>query len=261
MGGLGLFNPVLKSKALLLKSMLKEYRNYYGDVDFAGNNRVYGYWEDFKKVYSEGIDMKSCKTIYDHLLEGITQRNGILIPSRNELRSVGINWKNVFNNFKVIRGITWQEKCFYWKMTQDMLNIGARMHHRNADKRCKNILADGEECQALQTIEHVFQECPIVIHANSMVIRVLTEILGKDVQMHQLLYYDFRHNNLYRLRCALWFAVKVLFKIYQDKCFNKSQLLQEMIKEIDWNISMGRKVGNIEEMIKVKGIMSRFNSG
>ena len=51
-------------------------------------------------------------------------------------------------------------------------------------------------------------------------------------------------------------AVKASFKIYQDKCLNKAQLLKEMLKELDWNITMGRKVGSVDEMLKLRDILN-----
>ena len=35
----------------------------------------------------------------------------------------------------------------------------------------------------------------------------------------------------------------MMFKIFQDKCRNKSQFLREAIKSIDWNLSMNQKMG------------------
>ena len=36
---------------------------------------------------------------------------------------------------------------------------------------------------------------------------------------------------------------------------NKEQLLKDMIKEIDWNISLNRKIGSECEMVKVKEVI------
>ena len=55
--------------------------------------------------------------------------------------------------------------------------------------------------------------------------------------------------------CALWFAVKMLYMIFIKKMFNKQQLLQEMIKELEWNLKLSRKIGSQGEMIKLKSIL------
>ena len=51
---------------------------------------------------------------------------------------------------------------FIWKLQQDMLPVGARLHRRNAEKRCLEELASNRTCLALQTREHVFIECESV---------------------------------------------------------------------------------------------------
>ena len=136
-----------------------------------------------------------------------------------------------------------------------MLNIGARLHRRNADKRCKNVLANGDECQETQNMVHLFQDCTAVTAVSNMIFNILDRMIGKRVDRNKLLCFDFRHSNTHKLKCCLWFAVKALFKIYQDKCLNKVQLLKELIKELDWNITMGRKVGSVDEMFKLREIM------
>ena len=57
------------------------------------------------------------------------------------------------------------------------------------------------------------------------------------------------------LKCALWFAVKAMYYIFNEKLFNKGQVLKEMIKEIDWNLRINRRVGSEGEMLKLKDIL------
>ena len=57
------------------------------------------------------------------------------------------------------------------------------------------------------------------------------------------------------LKCGLWFAVKAMYNIFNRKMFNKGQILREIIKEIDWNLRLNRKVGSQGEMIRLKGIL------
>ena len=52
--------------------------------------------------------------------------------------------------------------------------------------------------------------------------------------------------------CGIWFAVKALFRIYQDKARNKNQLLREIIKEVEWNLKLNRMVGSWVEFRNVK---------
>ena len=53
---------------------------------------------------------------------------------------------------------------------------------------------------------------------------------------------------------ALWFAVKMLYMIFK-KMFNKQQLLHEIVKELEWNLKLSRKIGSQGEMIKLKSIL------
>ena len=58
--------------------------------------------------------------------------------------------------------------------------------------------------------------------------------------------------NKNKLNCALWFAVKVMFKVFHNKSRNRAQILREIVKEIDWNIRMNRKLGSLGEILSLK---------
>ena len=73
----------------------------------------------------------------------------------------------------------------------------------------------------------------------------------------ELLYLAFNHRNKKRLKCALWFVIKILYKIYQNRSINKSQLLRDVVKEIDWNIEMNRKVGSKHDIQELKDLIVR----
>ena len=63
-------------------------------------------------------------------------KNNYLIPSRNERRVMNIKWSNCWRNWYDLRRIDAEELTFAWKLQQDMLSVGARLHRRNAEKRC-----------------------------------------------------------------------------------------------------------------------------
>ena len=65
----------------------------------------------------------------------------------------------------------------------------------------------------------------------------------------------FNHRKKQTLKCALWFAVKAMYNIFNKKLFNKGQILKEMIKEIDWNLRINRRIGSEGEMLKLKYIL------
>ena len=63
------------------------------------------------------------------------------------------------------------------------------------------------------------------------------------------------------MKCALWFAVKMMYNAFHRKLFNKAQLLQEILKEIDWNLSLNRRLGSEGEMVRLKEILLEMMNG
>ena len=56
----------------------------------------------------------------------------------------------------------------------------------------------------------------------------------------------------------MWFAVKMLYKIYLDRVRNNCQLLMEILKEIEWNIKLNRKIGSQNDMLRIKGCIEEY---
>ena len=223
------------------------------DMDKIG--KVYGYSEDFIKVIDFGLSTSPSKAIYEFMIKDITHRNGSLIPSRSEKRSTNVKWGLVFKNIKSLSGLTAEEKCFAWKISQDMLPTGSRLHRRNAERRCLAPLGDDSLCQEIQDLEHVFKSCVRVSESYDMIIQALNRITERNISYNLLVHLAFNHRSKHKLKCALWFAVKMMFAIFQKKVLNKSQLLANMIKEIEWNLELNRKVGSQGEMRNLKMIL------
>ena len=69
-GGLGLINPNVKAKALLIKNMNRELRGGNGDFydqDLIDN--LYGHRDDFIKIIQNGLGTSPSKVIYDFLIK------------------------------------------------------------------------------------------------------------------------------------------------------------------------------------------------
>ena len=82
-GGLGLFHPVVKARALLIKNMYRELLSLQGNVyDTDKIGQVYGHTEDFIDIIENGLNTSPSKAIYEHMIKEVTHRNGSLIPSR-----------------------------------------------------------------------------------------------------------------------------------------------------------------------------------
>ena len=259
-GGLGLFHPVVKAKALLVKNMYRELLSLGGNIhDLEKIVQVYGYTEDFMDIIESGLSTSPSKNIYDHMIKEITHRNGSLIPSRREKKVSNVKWGLVYKNFKLLSGITAEERCFAWKLSQDMLAVGRRIFRRNAERRCMAILADGSLCEEIQDLDHAFKNCDSVVETYDMIIQVLNRLTERNISSDLLLHLAFNHRRKQTLKGALWFAVKAMYSIFIKKMFNREQILREIVKEIDWNLRLNRKVGSHGEMVKLKQILSEMS--
>ena len=136
LGGLGLINPLIKAKALLMKNMIKEFKNYdcSFDDDYMKDN-LYGYSEEFQEILLAGFGEASVKDLYNYLMQDVLLKNGSVIPSRSEKKIENIKWRVVWNNLKILQRVSPEEKEFAWKVTQDMVAVGKRIHRRNTEYR------------------------------------------------------------------------------------------------------------------------------
>ena len=251
-GGLGLIQPVIKAKALLIKNMIKDFVKYDCEMDdgYMMDN-LYGYYQDFREVFFEGLCTAPVKEIYKYLMKNILEKNGSLIPSRNEKKTENIKWNVTWKNMKLLKGITPEEKDFAWKVTQDMVAVGKRIH-RNVDKRCLNKLSRDEECQVIPDIYHALMECESIKNTFQEIKTIVEGFLDRKVGSKNLIFLDFSHRQKKRLKLALWFVVKSLYLLHVQKCFNKHQLFEEIRKTLDWNISMMKLIGSLDDMVILK---------
>ena len=250
-GGLGLINPIIKGRALMLKSMYKDFKsnccrgdggNDYDDNDDDEDNdkigKMYGHRKDFLELYQNFLSNATAKSIYEKLMEKVCFRNGSLIPSRNEKRVACIKWSLTWKNFKLLKGINAEEKVFIWKVIQDMLPIGRRIHRKNAEKRCLIELYDGSKCLVIPDLKHSLIQCEGVKNSFEEVKRIIELFLEKKIDSSQLIFLAFNHRNKRKLKLACWFVVKCLYLMHNEKLFNKTQLLAEIRRSLKWNIEL-----------------------
>ena len=104
----------------------------------------------------------------------------------------------MFKNFKLLSGITAEERCFAWKLSQDMLAVGKRIFRRNAERRCLAILADGSLCEEIQDHDHAFKNYGSVVETydNDMIIQVLNRLTERNISSDLLLHLAFNHSKL-----------------------------------------------------------------
>ena len=98
-------------------------------------------------------------------------------------------------------------------------------------------------CQEIETLKHRFTSCEGVAVIFMKCKNIIEEYLERGVSTDEIIYLSFNHRDKKRLCCALWFAVKAMYKVYQMKYSSKSQILRELVKEIDWNLELNRKIG------------------
>ena len=73
-----------------------------------------------------------------------------------------------------------------------------------------------------------------------------------------MLHLDFKNRDKSKMQSALWAAVKSLFMIYQKKIKCKSQLLRNLLKEVDWNLKMNLKVGSKINFVYVRDKIMKY---
>ena len=120
-----------------------------------------------------------------------------------------------------------------------------------------NVLENGQNCLEIEDLEHRFRKCEKVQRVYNGMVEILETFLGQEVDFNHLIHFSINHRNKKKLVLALWFAVKVMFKNFQEKNRNNGQILREMLKEIDWNINMNRKLGSRSELRTLKDILVR----
>ena len=93
---------------------------------------------------------------------------------------------------------------------------------------------------------------------SALTAHLLKDYLQKEVDNNEIIHIAFNHRNKRKLSVALWFATKALYLIYQGKVLNKTQLLKEIIKEIDWNLRLNLNVGSKSEIYSIRVILVSY---
>ena len=105
-------------------------------------------------------------------------------------------------------------------------------------------------CTQINSRQHMLLFCPSL--GENLVKIVLSDFLDRTISDQEILHFSFNHRSKKRLSIAVWFSVKMLFWIYCKKCLNKRQLLDEMLKEIEWNLKMTNGLGSLSEVVSLK---------
>ena len=154
-----------------------------------------------------------------------------------------------------MKGITAEEKEFGWKMVQDMLPIGRRIHRANVEKKCQNKLNEQQYCVEMPDLTHKLLKCPAIKNKALKVKIVLEKYLGEEIADKKIITLSFKNRNANKNQIAVWFAIRALYRIYHAGDNSKNCVLDSSIKEIDWNLSLNRKIGSAGEMMNFRSIL------
>ena len=251
-GGLGLINPLVKAKAFLMKSMMKDFADL--DFDRGKINQVHGWNRDFRIVFEKLGTQTDIKIIYDELLTRFIYRNGSLIPSRNEKNKRGVKWKNAWQNLTILRGLNPTETCFAWKLTQDMVEVGRRKHRKGAVRGCGRIGDDSRLCNVLETLEHCVMECGVVRKYSLGLIRIIESLIGRTVAEREIVCLSFKCRKLTTLKVALWFAVKTIHEIFSNR-ERKPEIWRKVLEELEWRTKKPFNFGCKDDWEKLKRLL------
>ena len=87
-------------------------------------------------------------------------------------------------------------------------------------------------------MEHLFSTCDSVLEIYEQLRLILYNFLQRPVSFNDIIHFSFNHRNKKKLVCAL--------------SRNKAQILREIVKEIDWNLRLNRKLGSVNEILILK---------
>ena len=239
-GGLGLVEVSMKARALLMKNMIKQCGNR-GDIQ-----NKYGHDHRMDK-YLNLFDKESrVKDIYLEISKEKYEKNGSIILSRNEKRSVNIRWSNTWRNLQKIRGLNAYEKEFAWKLTQDMLCIGRRIHRANVDKECKNEVSNGDSCKDLPDLMHTFVTCNGIKELFSEVVRIIEEVFNISIKAEEMVTLSFMDRSIMKMRLMLWMVIKIMYGIYMK--VGRTDLFLGILRDLEWSQQNNLRIGTYEMM-------------
>ena len=262
-GGLGLHCPMTKSRALLVKNMLKAWKILEeNDIQCV----MYGDNDDLNAILNDEDKPATSADIYNLLLKQKIKRGESFIPSRSEKRNEGIKWNNTWSNLQLVKSVSPTVKYFSWCCIQDMVEVGARRHRANQNKNCEMEVLDEdtgevEVCNTFDTLKHCLSECRASREKFAVVMRILTEFLGRDVTENQILFLSFNHRNKKILKMAVWFAVTCLHLIYTNRNMEAKILVRQVYKLLFWHQLLECWISSKPEFVElfkiVQGIFIR----
>ena len=187
-------------------------------------------------------------------MDSVIYRNGSLIPSRNEKRVRGVRWSKSWRNLALKTSLLPEEKIFAWKMIQDMLHVGQRMHGR-ISKNCKKVLENRIICNQEESLLHRLIMCRTVHGSANTLKYIIEEFIGRDVNWKEITTLSFTCRKQSTLKVSIWFIVKGLHMLFRCSHSTSDDLITEILSEIRVNLTNHFIVGSREEMMRLGTIL------
>ena len=92
----------------------------------------------------------------------------------------------VWKNQNIMKGVTAEEKLFVWTTTQDMLEVGNRIHRKNAQIACQRLKRSGEKCEEIEDMYHCLSECEVVEESVKELELILEEVIEREVMIKEI---------------------------------------------------------------------------
>ena len=122
------------------------------------------------------------------------------------------------------------------------------------------MLENNRVCLQLNDRSHAMLACQRSPVKDRSIFNILSEFLGRPITDIEVIHFSFNHRNKTRLRIAVWYAVKMLYFLYLNKFENNTQLLDEMQKEIEWNLKMKKGLGSQSEFVALKECLLKYRT-
>ena len=255
-GGLGLVHPLIKSKALLIKNVFRDFtERKLHIVNGVVSEELYGIDKEFYDLANSGKLDISSKEIYDSMLFKFVRNNNSLIPSRMERKSCGIKWSRAHKNLYRLGGMTACEKEFGYKLQQDLLLVNAR-NFRRKDKTCKRNLGSNKLCLADQDRAHYFVHCEYVKSSFNKLKYTLKEFSGKMFNDQEIIHLGCSVSNKKKTRILSWLIVKFLFKIFKGGIKDYIYIFKGILRDIKFLVEWNIYSGSVDELKDLTNIIT-----
>ena len=138
------------------------------------------------------------------------------------------------------------EKEFAWKLTQDMLYIGRRIHRANVEKECKNEIGNMGLCKEIPDLLHTFVTCDGVKDLYGEVVRIIEKVFNVSIKAEEMITMSFMDRNIMKMRLMLWSVIKILYGIYMK--VGRTDLFIGLLRDLEWIQQNNLRIGTVEMM-------------